>query len=436
MGGSGKSGSGRRRRRLFVVLAAVVAVFVLIGASSVSGAEGIKRGVEVGNVELGGMSKAEASEALQGKTAPRLQQVDFGEQQTVPARQLGVTMDPEQSVQAAYAVGRDGWIGQRVYETLRGYFGGVEVPAAVSYDEQTARQAIAGLTDEVHQEPEDASYEVNGGEMDVVGGDPGQKLDVEQTLANLDDSLSSMNGQVQLATTSIEPEKTADELQSNAPTEKLGEFETDYRYSDSEARKNNLEMSANAVNGTVVEPGETFSMNEHLVGVDYEKAKVFAEGGESEALGGGLCQVTSTVYMAAQNAGMEIVERHPHYTVLPYIRPGFDATVWFGGQGIEELDMKFKNTNDSNVLVREYITQDGILKAEIWGQPNGTEVEMRSEQDFKDTSRGIGWSTYKTVKEDGEVVQEGKLREDLYSYPPPEASEEGYNDVRVGGWSG
>ncbi|MDN5698361.1 MAG: hypothetical protein L0G70_10360, partial [Rubrobacter sp.] len=114
----------------------------------------------------------------------------------------------------------------------------------------------------------------------------------------------------------------------------------------------------------------------------------------------------------------------------------FDATVWFGGQGVEELDMKFKITNDSNILVREYITDDGILKAEIWGQPNGKEVTMRSEQDFEDTSRGIQWSTYKTVKEDGEIVQEGKLREDLYSYPPPEASEEGYNDVRVGGWSG
>ena len=434
MGGSGKS--GRRRRRLFVVLAAVVAVFILIGASSVSGAEGIKRGVQVGNVELGGMSKAEAREALRGKTAPRLQQVSLGEQQTMPARQLGVTVDPEQSVRAAYAVGREGWIGGRAYETLRGYFGGVEVPAAVSYDEQTARQAIAGLTDEVRQEPEDASYEVSGDEMEVVGGDPGQKLDVQQTLANLDESLSSMDGQVRLATTGIEPEKTVDELQSDAPTEKLGEFETDYRYSDSEARKDNLEMSANAVNGTVMEPGETFSMNEHLIGLDYKEAKVFAEGGESTALGGGLCQVTSTVYMAAQYAGMEIVERTPHYTTLPYIRPGFDATVWFGGQGIEPLDMKFKNTNDSNILVREYVTEKGILKAEIWGQPNGKEVEMRSEQDFKDTERGIQWSTYKTVKEDGEIVRQGKLREDLYSYPPPEASEEGYNQVRVGGWSG
>jgi vancomycin resistance protein YoaR len=239
------------------------------------------------------------------------------------------------------------------------------------------------------------------------------------------------------ATEASAPEKAADSRDSSTieDMQKLGEYETDYRYSDSEARKENLRMSSGAVDGTVLESGEVFSMNEHIAGLDYKEAKVFADGGETSALGGGLCQVTSTVYMAAQYAGLEIVERTAHYTTLPYIRPGFDATVWFGGQGIPELDMKFKNTTDSNVLIREYVTDKGILKAEIWGQPTGKEVTMRSEQDFKDTDRGIKWSTYKKVEKDGEVIRAGLLREDLYSYPPPESvGDEGYNDVRVGGW--
>lgn len=226
-----------------------------------------------------------------------------------------------------------------------------------------------------------------------------------------------------------------DTEQREAPEkEKLGGFRTDYRYSDNPARKYNLRLSAEAVDGTVIEPGETFSMNDQVEGLDYKSAKVFAEGGEAVADGGGLCQVTSTVYMAAQYAGLEIVERNPHYTVLPYIRPGFDATVWFGYNGTEELDMKLKNNTDSAIRLREYVTEDGFLVAEIWGQPTGKEVEMRSEQDFKDTSRGIQWSTYKTVKKDGETVRDGLLHTDLYSYPPPEASSEGYNQVRTGGW--
>lgn len=216
--------------------------------------------------------------------------------------------------------------------------------------------------------------------------------------------------------------------------EKIGEYRTDYRYSDHPARKDNLEMSARAVDGTVLEQGEIFSMNDQVEGLDYKKAKVFAEGGETVADGGGLCQSTSTVYMAAQYAGLEIVERNPHYTVLPYIRPGFDATIWFGYRGTEELDMRFKNTTGADIEIRQYVTEDGFLVGEIWGQPTGKKIQMRSEPDFKDTSRGIQWSTYKTVKKDGETVRKGLLHTDLYSYPPPEASSEGYNEVRTGGW--
>jgi vancomycin resistance protein YoaR len=439
---SGSSSFRRRRRILGIASLALLLVGGLVVALGFSGGDqGIRGGVEVGGVDVGGMSRAEAREAVEAEAARSLEEIRLsdGNGETVgevSGQRLGIELDARESVQRAYGVGRDGWVGERAFESLLGSSSGVNVPAAVSYDRAAAEETISGFAGEVAQEPESATYDTSGsGNVEVVEGESGRELALQRTLDNLDESLPELDGQVSLATKSVPPENTTEDLESLAPTEKLGEYETDYRYSDSEARKNNLEKSAAAVNGTVVSPGETFSMNEHLIGVDYEKAKVLADGGESEALGGGLCQVTSTVYMAAQNAGMDIVERHPHYTVLSYIRPGFDATVWFGGAGIAELDMKFENTTDSNILVREYITKEGILKAEIWGQPNGKEVTMRSEQDFKDTSRGIKWSTYKTVEKDGEVIQQGKIYEDLYSFPPPESlGDEGYNDVRVGGW--
>ena len=427
----------RRRRRGGVATAlALLLLGALLAALGFSGGNSISRGVEVGGVDLGGMSKEEARQALREKAGTELETVRFGDGsgQRVSKERLGVSLDAQKSVDKAWEVGRDGWFGERAFDSLRGSSAGVQLPAAVTYDRAEAREAIAGFAPDVRQQPVNASYEVSGDEVEVTGGEPGSELNVGQTLANLDESLKSLDGEVPLATDEVQPETTAGELESDAPTEKLGEFETDYKYSESEARKENMRMSSGAVDGTVLAPGETFSMNDKVQGLDYNAAKVFADGGESTADGGGLCQVTSTVYMAAQNAGLEIVEREPHYTTLPYIRPGFDATVWFGGQGIPAIDMKFKNTTDSNVLVREYVTEKGILKAEVWGQPTGKEVTMRSEQDFKDTSRGIKWSTYKAVEEDGEVVREGKIYEDLYSFPPPEASEEGYNQVRVGGW--
>ncbi|MDN5696544.1 MAG: VanW family protein [Rubrobacter sp.] len=434
---SGRRRSFRgRRRALGSAVVALVLVGLLLALLGVAGSEDrLKRGVQVGGVDVGGMSRQEARQTLQKEAESELKTVSFGDGgQALSGERLGMRLDAQESVERAWEVGRDGWFGKRALDALRGSSAGVQVPAAVSYDEARARESISGFASEVRQQPVDASYEVSDGGTGVAAGEPGRELNVEQTLANLDESLESLDADVELAADEVQPEKTADELESNAPTEKLGEFETDYNYSDSKARKENLRMSSGAVDGTVLAPGQTFSMNGHLRGLDYKEAKVFAEGGESTALGGGLCQVTSTVYMAAQNAGMEIVERKPHYTTLPYIRPGFDATVWFGGQGIPAIDMKFKNTTGSNVLIREYVTENGILKAEVWGQPTGKEVTMRSEQDFKDTERGIKWSTYKTVEEDGEIVQQGQIYEDLYSFPPPEASDEGYNDVRVGGW--
>ena len=99
-------------------------------------------------------------------------------------------------------------------------------------------------------------------------------------------------------------------------------------------------------------------MNDHVMGLDYNSTKVIIEGQEAKADGGGLCQVTSTLYMAANFAGLDVVERYPHNAQLPYIRPGLDATVWFGdGYGNGELDMKFENTTDGYLLIQQYVSE-------------------------------------------------------------------------------
>lgn len=422
----------RRRRFAGVVLVAGAALLVLLAAGFASAENGIRRGVEIGGVEAGGMSRAEAREILERQVDSDLEQISFGEAR-VPRQELGVRLDAGETVGQAYAVGREGWIGARLTETLQSYVTGVEVPAAVEYDERAARQAVSEVAEEVERGPREASYRVAGGEVEVVGGEPGRELNEKETLKNLNAALDGMESEVELAMEEDEePEVSAGELDAMKPTEKIGEYETDGYYSDSQTRRQNLRTVSKAINGTVLEPGEVFSFNDLAASQDYKAAKVFSEGGEATALGGGLCQVSSTLYMAAQYAGLEIVERNAHYAVLPYIRPGFDATVWFGYNGTEELDMRFKNTTDGNIYIREYMDEDGFLKAEIYGRPTGKEVEMRSEQVYRDLDRGLKWRTYKTVEEDGETVRDGLLYEDVYSFPP--ASEVESNAPRVGGW--
>jgi vancomycin resistance protein YoaR len=290
-----------------------------------------------------------------------------------------------------------------------------------------------------YQKPQDATFRLTDGRVEVQEAEQGRVLDREETLANLDRALSDVSGEVPIAADYRKPEISTQEVEGLKPTEIIGKYRTDFRWDSNPSRKANMKLAAGAVNGTLLAPGEVFSFNELASKVDYDQAKTFSDGGVAYADGGGLCQVSSTLYMAAQYAGLKIVERHPHYAVLPYIKPGFDATVWFGdewGWGVQ--DMKFENTTDGYILVREYVDERGFLNAEIHGRPTGKKVEMRTEKVFESTDRGIKWATYKTVtNEDGKVIFDGLIHEYVYSYNPPVPDEGPHYDTsipRVSGW--
>ncbi len=102
------------------------------------------------------------------------------------------------------------------------------------------------------------------------------------------------------------------------------------------------------------------------------------------------------------------MERNPHSTTLPYIRPGFDATVWFG-----LLDLQFKNTTDGYVLLKERVDKDGYIYAEVWGRPTGKKVTMSSEPTYTGSDSAT-WLTYQQVEEDGEVTFDGEIHTDTY----------------------
>lgn len=222
------------------------------------------------------------------------------------------------------------------------------------------------------------------------------------------------------------------------PTVLLGEYFTDYAWDPDAGRQSNLIKASEAINETRLAPGEEFSALEVLSPLEYEPAKVFANGGVDYEVGGGLCQVSSTLYMAASYAGLEITDRNPHYAELPYIRPGFDATVWFGDNGWGALDMKFRNNTDGDILIKEFVNEDGFLVAEIYGEePTNKVVSMSSEKVEEDLGTGIKWATYKTeTDENGEIVQDGLLYETTYSYNPPVPEEMKHetSEPRGSGW--
>ncbi|MDR2650325.1 MAG: VanW family protein [Clostridiales bacterium] len=122
----------------------------------------------------------------------------------------------------------------------------------------------------------------------------------------------------------------------------LGEYTTKFS-SEPKSRNVNIERAADSIRGAVIEPGEVFSYNDAIGPTTkengYKMARIFIKGKKALGYGGGVCQVSSTLYNAAESAGMEIVERHSHSLPVEYVPKGKDAATSYGG-----IDFKFKNT--------------------------------------------------------------------------------------------
>lgn len=141
------------------------------------------------------------------------------------------------------------------------------------------------------------------------------------------------------------------------PQKIYGEFSTNITDKTPE-RLNNIQLGVSKLNGATVNPGEIFSFNDYIgprnQETGFQEAIIFdGHGNKTDGYGGGLCQITSTLYNAVINSGLEVVERHEHSRGVPYIEKGKDATVSYGSD-----DFKFKNNSSSTVTIYATTTND------------------------------------------------------------------------------
>lgn len=199
------------------------------------------------------------------------------------------------------------------------------------------------------------------------------------------------------------PETTAEGLRSMLYRDKLGSQTTYYTWS-TENRISNIEKVAEKLNGHIMMPGEVFSYNEYVgqrtAEAGFLEAGAYDNGEVVQEIGGGICQVSSTLYCAIMFAQLETVERTNHYFKVDYLDYGLDATVSWPSP-----DFKFKNSRDYPVKIVAYCNdEDKSLTIEIWGTDvDGSYVELRStklvvyDSVYVNTAVGYGVSTYRTV---------------------------------------
>lgn len=215
------------------------------------------------------------------------------------------------------------------------------------------------------------------------------------------------------------------EQQTETGGEIVGSYEAISQGTDTD-RAENLRLAAEAINGTVIQPGETFSFNDCVgdVGKDprYRDASVIAGDAMVDGAGGGICQVSTALYIAALKADLEIVERHPHSIVSDYAPVGLDATLVYG-----TMDLKIQNNGDAPVrIVSAAVGQ--TVKVFIVGHPldDGVTIDATSKvigQYADDDGSGSQLyyvaESYRVYYQDGVKQYSDQLSTDTYLVPEP-----------------
>ena len=232
------------------------------------------------------------------------------------------------------------------------------------------------------------------------------------------------------------PKITVEQFGEEAFPDRLAIFSTNYNAGDVN-RTTNLRLACQKINGKVVMPGDIFSYNatlgERTVAAGYKDAKIFSAGEVVDGLGGGICQISSTLYNAVVMSNLEIVERRNHQFVTSYLPAGKDATVVYG-----ITDFKFKNTRKYPIKLKAGI-QGGVATISVYGMKEDEEyditletrtvgtlafstkyVEDDSLEEGKEVvkqkgANGIQTETYKVMSQNGKVVSRSLLSKDTYT---------------------
>lgn len=231
---------------------------------------------------------------------------------------------------------------------------------------------LTDVTTGIGETAVDATVTIKDGKPVVVPARPGVGLQPQEMAQKLIPAILA-KGKARSVTVEskiVEPSFTTEDAKALNITEKISEFVSYFHYAP--YRNHNQSRAAELVNGKIVRPGDTFSLNDTLGERNEEngfvKGIVIGEGGVfRENFGGGVSQVATTIYNAAFFAGLEDVEHHPHTFYLPRYPEGREATVWYG-----QLDLRFKNTLANGVLIRAWVvkgapTRRGEMHVQMWG---------------------------------------------------------------------
>ncbi len=386
----------------------------------------VPKGVTVNGVEVGGLSYAQAAAAV------RAQAEDYLKDKRLKI----VTDNGEYSFSYPEIYYKD-----NVYKLLKNAKKGEYLTAEFTYylcgGEAIARSICAN--ESVLPVEPSAKFNLSGTPFTYDEGRDGRQVDKSALIADINASLNGGFKPVTLKFSTVKRQKSLNEIKLG--THRLAAFTT-YFDGGNLTRVSNIRLAASKINGTVLGGGKTFSFNdivgERLKSRGFLPAKIIENGEFVEGVGGGVCQVSTTLYNAALLAGLDIKEYHPHSLAVSYVPPSRDAMV-----SGTSCDLKIVNGSDCPVYIRA-ITGKNYVSFEIYGTETGAYYSLSSQvtgtikadeevcddpAKARDGKDGVTSEGYLTVTR-GNYKKTVRLRKDKYlpvktvRYEAPETPEQ------------
>lgn len=411
--GSGTNRSGRRKKKGSPIAAILLVVLLIIGVvaginyfktrtaareqermeleaqqkaeeeDALLFGETIYEGVSINGIPLAGMTRDEAVQAVESAMGLEEHALTLTYSDQSFTVKLMAGSDLSEVIEQAYQLGRSGTREENL-ETIEGLKReGVDFAVKPGYSLPDMTEVLENCAATINRDPVNATvtgFNVSDASFTYADGETGVQVDADATAAAAQAAVNAgdYDASVAIVVNEIAPEMDKATLKSKF--KKLASFTT--TTTSNSNRNTNIRLCASAISGSVVQPGEEFSVNNttgsRSAAKGYKDATVIKNGVYVQEPGGGVCQVSSTLFNAVVRAGFEITERHNHTIVSSYVPIGEDAAIDYPNK-----DFKFRNNSSGPVAIVMTFDESGKkLKATVYGIPileDGVELDLTSE---------------------------------------------------------
>ncbi len=424
-----------------IIVIAVLLVILVTGFSYYSiesKKEVIHRGIKISQIDVSNLTKEEALKMVTDIKAEELKDYKFeftalDNSYFIDYRDIGYNLDVEKAVDEAYNVGRSKSYFKNFWDITSSVIVNKNIELDESFDSAKVDEAINTLVMKVYKEPVDAKIyydEING--FTLLNSENGRYADADTLKGLIMDNIATKTA-VEIPLIVSYPK--IKEEQFEGIDSLYAQFSTDYEKSI-QNRKDNILLGASYFNDLLIKPKEEVSFND-TVGVissstGFKDAAVIVNGEFDQGIGGGICQVSTTLYNALIRSDLEIVERHNHSRPISYVPLGTDAAVAEGYK-----DLKFINNTEHNIYIKSF-ADGNELKFQIFGNSADKDYEVEivpkllsvnepktikkyttdmtegESKVEKKGSKGYSYATYKEIIKDGSVVETAKISNSNY----------------------